>query len=122
VQLNCNYKGNKKLALKVHCVTDDTSLREITFVMSWHTRVGHSPLHHAKALMCIPHYFQICISITFPMYRKCVTKKKKVNVYLSSLMMKLPYHVYALDHSYTCYTYSCYAYNFYAHRLYFTNV
>jgi len=40
---------NKKLALEVHRITDDTSLREITFVTSWHTRTGHSPLHHAKA-------------------------------------------------------------------------
>jgi len=49
VQLNCNYKRNKRLALEVHRITDDTSLREIMFVTLWHTRAGHSPLHHAKA-------------------------------------------------------------------------
>jgi hypothetical protein len=49
VQLHCNYKRNKKLALEVHRITDDTSLREITFVTAWHTRAGHSPLHHSKA-------------------------------------------------------------------------
>ena len=78
MQLNCNYKRNKKLALEVHCKTDDTSLRAIMFVTSWHTRAGHSPLHHAKACVYIPDYCQVCISITFPMNRKSnVTKKKK---------------------------------------------
>jgi hypothetical protein len=31
--------------------------------------------------------------------------EKKVNVYLPSLRMKVPDHVYGLGHSYTCYTY-----------------
>jgi hypothetical protein len=48
--------------------------------------------------------------------------RKKVNLYLSSLMIKVPDHVYVLGHSYTCYTYCCYAYHFYAYRLYFINV
>jgi hypothetical protein len=30
--------------------------------------------------------------------------KEKVNVYLPSLRMKVPDHVYALGHSYTCHT------------------
>jgi hypothetical protein len=58
---------------------------------------------------------------------QCVPPSRKTypcqkNVYLPSLRMKLPDHVYVLGHSYTCYTYSCYAYHFYAFRLYFINV
>jgi hypothetical protein len=48
--------------------------------------------------------------------------RKKLNVYLPSLRMKVPDRVYVLGHTYTCYTYCCYAYNFYAYRLYFINV
>jgi hypothetical protein len=43
-------------------------------------------------------------------------------IYLSSLMIKVLDHVYALGHSYTCCTYRCYTYHFYAYRLYFVNV
>jgi hypothetical protein len=46
----------------------------------------------------------------------------KKKIYLPSLRMKVPEHVYVLGHSYICYTYSCYAYHFYAYRLYFINV
>jgi hypothetical protein len=45
----------------------------------------------------------------------CETHQKKI--YLPSLRMKVPDHVYVLGHSYICYKYSCYAY-----RLYFINV
>jgi hypothetical protein len=42
----------------------------------------------------------------------------KINVYLPSLRMKVPDHVYVLGDTYTCHTYCCYAYHFYAYRLY----
>jgi hypothetical protein len=48
--------------------------------------------------------------------------KIKDLIYLPSLRMKVPDHIYVLGHSYTCYTYRCYAYHFYAYRLYFINV
>jgi hypothetical protein len=38
---------------------------------------------------------------------------KKVNVYLSSLMMKVLDHVYVLGLTYKCHTYCCYAYRLY---------
>jgi hypothetical protein len=41
---------------------------------------------------------------------KFVRKKK---IYLSSLMMKVPDHVYVLGQTYTCHTYCCYAYRLY---------
>jgi hypothetical protein len=37
---------------------------------------------------------------------------KKVNVYLPSLMMKVPNHLYVLGDTYTCHTYCCYALHF----------
>jgi hypothetical protein len=40
---------------------------------------------------------------------------QKVNVYLPSLMMKVPDHLYVLGDTYTCHTYYCYTYNFYAY-------
>jgi hypothetical protein len=36
--------------------------------------------------------------------KKAEYAKQKVNVYLPSLRMKVPDHVYVLGHSYTCYT------------------
>jgi hypothetical protein len=36
----------------------------------------------------------------------------KRNVYLPSLKIKVPDHVYVFRDTYTCYTYSCYAYHF----------
>jgi hypothetical protein len=41
-----------------------------------------------------------------------VTRRKEVNVYLPSLMMKVPNHLYVLGDTYTCHTYCCYAYLF----------
>jgi hypothetical protein len=48
--------------------------------------------------------------------------RKKVNVYLPSLMMKVPNHLYVLGDTYTCHTYCRYAYNFYAYWFYFIYV
>jgi hypothetical protein len=47
---------------------------------------------------------------------------KKINVYLPSLRMKVPNHLYVLGETYTCHTYCCYAYHFYAYWLYFIYV
>jgi hypothetical protein len=47
---------------------------------------------------------------------------KKVNVYLPSLMMKVPNPLYVLGDTYTRHTYCCYAYHFYAYWLYFIYV
>jgi hypothetical protein len=38
--------------------------------------------------------------------------KKRKNVYLPSLMMKVPNHLYVLGDTYTCHSYCCYAYYF----------
>jgi hypothetical protein len=38
--------------------------------------------------------------------------KKKVNIYLPSLMIELPDHVYVLGDTYTCHAFCCYAYFF----------
>jgi hypothetical protein len=48
--------------------------------------------------------------------------QKKVNIYLPSLMMKVPNHLYVLGDTYICHTYCCYAYHFYAYWLYFIYV
>jgi hypothetical protein len=50
------------------------------------------------------------------------TYQEKVNVYLPSLMMKVPNHLHVLGDTYACHTYCCYAYHFYAYWLYFIYV
>jgi hypothetical protein len=49
-------------------------------------------------------------------------KKMKIHVYLTSLMMKVPDHLYVLGDTYTCHTYCRYTYHFYAYWLYFIYV
>jgi hypothetical protein len=56
-------------------------------------------------------YIRICVGAGGGRDRR--TKIKKVNVYLSSLMMKVPDHIYVLGYTYTCHMYCCYAYRLY---------
>jgi hypothetical protein len=53
------------------------------------------------------YYIQEYVSPNFSgQHQSCLPEpiKEKVNVYLPSLRMKVPDHVYVLGHSYTCHT------------------
>jgi hypothetical protein len=57
-------------------------------------------------------FIQHCYHFLMFIFTINVFDMKKRNVYLPSLMMKVPNNLYVLGDTYTCHTYCCYAYHF----------